>query len=226
MIRKRGTALLAVIGLLIAVIGLGVAYAAFSTTLTINGSATVEGTSWDVHFDKYIDRSGYHSVESYVNDIHGDSEVELEPYITKGNPIVITKPVISKTTFSGMKVKLTSPGDLICYVWNIHNNGNYDAKFKIPHSGNINMIKPICTSEDNNVSANKVCTYLKIFITTSENPQPYSELIIPAKDFTWVEIDISLNDITDPSLLPSVPVEVTIPEWTWTLEQDGTAKTN
>lgn len=48
--RKRGTTVAVVAALIIAVVSLGVAFAAFSTTLTINGTATVEATNWDIHF--------------------------------------------------------------------------------------------------------------------------------------------------------------------------------
>ena len=39
--RRRGTFLILTISLIIALIGLGIAFAAFTATLTINGSATV-----------------------------------------------------------------------------------------------------------------------------------------------------------------------------------------
>ena len=42
--RKRGSAFIMVIALLISIIGLGVAFAAFSTSLTINGSATIQAS--------------------------------------------------------------------------------------------------------------------------------------------------------------------------------------
>ena len=53
--RRRGTTVAVVAALIIAVVSLGIAFAAFSSTLTINGSATVESSSWDIH---YSDVSG------------------------------------------------------------------------------------------------------------------------------------------------------------------------
>ena len=48
--KQRGTTVAIVAALIIAVISLGVAFAAFSTTLNINGTATVQASSWDVYF--------------------------------------------------------------------------------------------------------------------------------------------------------------------------------
>ena len=39
-----------VAALVIAVVSLGIAFAAFSTTLNVNGSATVQTSSWDIYF--------------------------------------------------------------------------------------------------------------------------------------------------------------------------------
>ena len=48
--RKRGTTVAVVAALIIAVVSLGIAFAAFSSTLTINGSATVQTSNWKIYF--------------------------------------------------------------------------------------------------------------------------------------------------------------------------------
>ena len=48
--KERGAKVIAVVALLIAVVGLTIGYAAYASTLTINGSANVDPASWDVHF--------------------------------------------------------------------------------------------------------------------------------------------------------------------------------
>ena len=48
--KERKIKVLSVAALLVAVLGLTVAFAALSQTLTINGSATVNTASWDIHF--------------------------------------------------------------------------------------------------------------------------------------------------------------------------------
>ena len=48
--RKRGQIIAVVIALVVAVVSLGVAFAAFSTTLNISGTATVQASSWNIFF--------------------------------------------------------------------------------------------------------------------------------------------------------------------------------
>ncbi|MFR5756249.1 MAG: hypothetical protein ACLUD7_02235 [Lachnospiraceae bacterium] len=50
--KDRKIKVLSLFALLVAVLGLTVAFAALSQTLTINGSAMVNTASWDVHFEK------------------------------------------------------------------------------------------------------------------------------------------------------------------------------
>ena len=49
--KERGAKVIAIVALLIAVVGLTVGYAAYSSTLTINGTANVDPASWKVNFD-------------------------------------------------------------------------------------------------------------------------------------------------------------------------------
>lgn len=51
--KDRKIKVLSLCALLVAVLGLTVAFAALSQTLTIKGSATVNAASWDVHFEKF-----------------------------------------------------------------------------------------------------------------------------------------------------------------------------
>ena len=51
--KDRKIKVLSLCALLVAVLGLTVAFAALSQTLTIKGSATVNTASWDVHFEKF-----------------------------------------------------------------------------------------------------------------------------------------------------------------------------
>ena len=48
--KQRGTKIAIIIALVVAIVSLGVAFAAFSTTLNINGTATVQQSNWDIYF--------------------------------------------------------------------------------------------------------------------------------------------------------------------------------
>ena len=50
--KTRQIKIISLCALLVAVLGLTVAFASLSQTLTINGSAAVNAASWDIHFEK------------------------------------------------------------------------------------------------------------------------------------------------------------------------------
>ena len=52
---KQRTKKITMIVLIVVVIGLTVAFAALSQTLTINGSANVDAATWNIHFDNLSD---------------------------------------------------------------------------------------------------------------------------------------------------------------------------
>ena len=49
--KTRKIKIISLCALLVAVLGLTVAFAALSQTLTIKGSAAVNAASWDIHFE-------------------------------------------------------------------------------------------------------------------------------------------------------------------------------
>lgn len=50
--KTRKIKIISLCALLVAVLGLTVAFASLSQTLTINGSANMDAASWDIHFEK------------------------------------------------------------------------------------------------------------------------------------------------------------------------------
>ena len=102
--KTRKIKIISLCALLVAVLGLTVAFAALSQTLTINGSAAVDAASWDIHFEK---TSG--------------KETEVKGAAT------FTEPTLSGTTIENFSATLTKPGDSVIYYFDIVNNGTVDA---------------------------------------------------------------------------------------------------
>ena len=102
--KERRIKIISLCALLVAVLGLTVAFASLSQTLTINGSAAVDAASWDIHFEK---TSG--------------KETETEGAAT------FTEPTLSGTTIENFSATLTKPGDSVTYYFDIVNNGTVDA---------------------------------------------------------------------------------------------------
>ena len=102
--KDRKIKVLSLFALLVAVLGLTVAFAALSQRLTINGSAAVDAASWDIHFEK---TSG--------------KETEVKGAAT------FTEPTLSGTTIENFSATLTKPGDSVIYYFDIVNKGTIDA---------------------------------------------------------------------------------------------------
>ena len=102
--KTRKVKIISLCALLVAVLGLTVAFAALSQTLTINGSAAVDTASWDIHFENLT-----------LSEKTGTAEVSGTPQLTG-------------TAISGIDVSLNKPGDKIVYEFDLVNNGSIEAK--------------------------------------------------------------------------------------------------
>ena len=102
--KARKMKIISLIVLVVMVLGLTVAFAALSQTLTINGSATVNTASWDIHFENLT-----------LSEKTGTAEVSGTPSLTG-------------TVISGIDVSLNKPGDKIVYEFDLVNNGSIEAK--------------------------------------------------------------------------------------------------
>lgn len=103
--------------LLVAVLTLSIAYAALSTTLTINSAATVKGSTWNVEFQE---KSGQ-SALCTVTKGSASSNAKLKQGTT---------PSVTSTLFSGLDVEFSVPGDKVVCTWEVANKGSFDAILK------------------------------------------------------------------------------------------------
>ena len=83
-------------------IGFCIGYAALNTTLTINGTSTIEKNIWDVHFENLKVKEG--SIEAIV-----------EPTLSSG------------TIISNFQLSLNKPGDFYEFTIDVVNDGTLDA---------------------------------------------------------------------------------------------------
>ncbi len=102
--KERTSKILAIVAICIAILGLSIAYAAFSTTLNIAGTANVKGGQWSVYFTNLQVPTEVGSGKSISADLTTDT---------------------TKFTFS---VDLIKPGDSVSYTFDVKNAGKIDAK--------------------------------------------------------------------------------------------------
>ncbi len=146
--RERKIKTLSLVALIVAVLGLTVAFAALSQTLTINGTANVDSATWDIHFEN------------------------LSAGITSGDASVTTEAIIKdsadgkqSTVIGDYDVVLTKPGDGITYTFDVTNAGTIDASLETLTKN----IKPVCTSNSNvDADATTVCNGLTYTLTYTD----------------------------------------------------------
>ena len=109
--RNKKIEIVILIIIILSLVGIGIAFAAFSQTLTINGTGTVESSSWSVVFEGLTN----------PNTIDAPTLV--------GTAAEVTHPTIKNdsTEISNYEVTLKSPGDMVIYNFKIHNKGDYAA---------------------------------------------------------------------------------------------------
>lgn len=131
--RRRGTILVLAIALIIAVIGLGIAFAAFTQSLTINGSATVESSSWDIHYAETS--AGTAPGTSGKTITASTSNTQSGVTSTAASTTSTLKP--NDFTWAGT---FKTPGDRISYTFYVCNKGSFGAKLT-----SITTPTPTCT---------------------------------------------------------------------------------
>lgn len=87
--------------LIAAIVGLSVAYALLSTTLSITGASTVNAASWGIKF----------------SNLAGSAT----------GSATYTLPTLSDTSLSDYEIILTAPGDGVTFTFDIVNEGTIDA---------------------------------------------------------------------------------------------------
>jgi len=130
--------------LIIGLVSMTVAYAALTTNLQINGTATVAATTWDIHFANVAVDTG----TGKTNLAQGDYNLgTLDPSASTHT---------TGTLISGLTANLSKPGDKLVVNFDIVNAGTIDAK-------NTSMVKHISSGSTvnnaNTADTNDVVTY-------------------------------------------------------------------
>lgn len=104
--KRRRTKVMVIIILIVVVLGLTVAFAALSQTLTINGIANVDPANWDIHFANLSEAK-----------ITGDAKEISSPNVAE-----------NKAEITGINVSLNTPKDKVVYEVDLVNEGSINAE--------------------------------------------------------------------------------------------------
>ena len=196
--KDKKTMIIVIIALIVSVIGLGIAFAAFSQTLTINGNASVEATNWEIVFE------GMTNAGTLDNPtVVGTAEEVTHPSIKNNS-----------TEISNYEVILKSPGDSITYNFKVHNKGSYAANLaSLTISGVNRPANPVTGSAlvtDSSVATQNANTLNVIeykFYYTDNNQlvgQDAKDCLEPGEsENVSLRITFASSSATDTSILPS-----------------------
>ncbi len=179
--KERKIKTLSVIALIVAILGLTVAFAALSTTLKINGTAGVNAATWDIHFEN------------------------LNPGQVTGSAVINQEPEIGgekSTTIGDYDVTITKPGDSVLFTFDVKNAGTIDASL----SELTKSLKPVCTS-NSGISEDEtiVCDGLTYTLTYTDNDLPVAKSDTLNQGETK---NLSLKLAFDSDKVPSDDVEI------------------
>ena len=175
--KNRSIKLYIMFALIISVVGLSIAYAAFSSTLTIEGLVTVKKTTdaWNIGIEAL------------------DGTTNLTPTIT-GSAKEITSPTISGTTISGFEINFYAPGDIVAYDFNLVNNGKVNA---VLEEQNINVGTLTCTPKANGTAttaeAIDLCNDLYTNLVETKTIIGEKQVLAPGEKRTF-RFEISWNE--------------------------------
>ncbi len=112
--KTRKVKIISLCALLVAVLGLTVAFAALSQTLTINGNATVDSATWSVRF--------------LTSEEGGVGSFKVPSIETNGDGTVDENVTITKTSITNVSLSVTKPNDMAMISDLFINEGTIDAK--------------------------------------------------------------------------------------------------
>ena len=187
--RNNGLKVAVVAALVISVLGVAVGFAAFSTTLEINGAATVEAANWDVHFEKLAKAtSDFTATEDTAPTIKANTDGKAAAAI------------------GDYAVTFTKPGQKAVYTFDIVNTGTYNATLTSITMKNVPTCTGTAADEDQKTTdATNVCKHLKYTLTGVNEG---SSLAAKTGKVETVTLTLEYEDFEDETELPTAPVTV------------------
>ena len=163
----------------------GIVWAAFTTTLEINGAAKVEKQGWDIHF------------------------ANLSDVVLGGTATETTEPTIDSesTTIGNYKFNFKTPGDSGSYTFDIVNAGTFGAKLST-----LTNTEFTCTDSDGSTTssaATNVCKNLSYELKyTNSGTALQTNDTLKAEDSVKVTLTVIYDANTPVNELPDKAVEV------------------
>lgn len=199
--KGRGTKALVVVTLLVSVLALSIAYAAYSATLLISGTVTAKKSSdaWNVHFEST------------------DGSTTLTPTLG-GNAKVTSSATLTETKISDFEITFYAPGDSISYDFEVKNTGSVDATLNKITLGSLSCSKATGTQQGTETDANNLCGNLDMNIMKSNGNNISVGDKIPAGGSETYKLTITWNE-SDTNIYEN-DIDISVGETTFNFVQD------
>ena len=199
--KGRGTKALVVVTLLVSVLALSIAYAAYSATLLISGTVTAKKSSdaWNVHFEST------------------DGSTTLTPTLG-GNAKVTSSATLTETKISDFEITFYAPGDSISYDFEVKNTGSVDATLNKITLGSLSCSKATGTQQGTEADSNNLCGNLGMNIMKSDGNNISVGDKIPAGSSETYRLSIIWNE-SDTNIYEN-DIAISVGETTFDFVQD------
>lgn len=124
--KERGSKIIAIVALLVAIVGLSIGFAAYSSTLVISNTSATVGAASETDFSVILSTSDTVDETTIGN-------LLTTATVTGGAQAVLKEatgdftPSMSGTTISGLSARFTEPGQSVTYKVYAHNAGKFIA---------------------------------------------------------------------------------------------------
>ncbi len=175
--RDRGFKIIAVVALVVAVVGLSIAYAGYTSSLTVEGTATA-ASAWKI---EWVDLDNG-TATGYAD--------------LTGKTLAIQS---SKQAISGVIGTLKAPGDTIKYEWDVENKGEIDATLAGVTLGTLSCA-PATNSSATQAQATAICSKISVAFTYDNAALTASttgDLLKNAKKHVTMTLTYASGDATE-----------------------------
>jgi hypothetical protein len=188
------------LAVVIALIAVSLAYAGFTQTLNINGSAGIKAAKWDVHFANLVESTS------------GSTVVGVPATIKSGN-----------TSIGNYSVTFFNPGDSLTYTFDVVNSGNFSAQLT-----GVNIGVPSCkltVTGQTNTNAINVCNNIsyELFDATTgvKITAPDNGVVVANGGTRHLRLVLTYNNTTNETYIANNDIEITGLAVTLTYSQYG-----
>ncbi len=205
--RERGTKIIAVVALVVAIAGVSLGFAAFANNLTITPNAEVKPlNSLSVLFSS--SNTTQEAIDSNVSIVKLPANEDATYTDFTATTPRISNAVATAPTLENLKATFVRPGEKVTYTLYVHNESSYDAQLTAVAFGNKTCTAKTGTNQD---LVDRACGEIDISVivgggsgeptavTKTQNTSSDSTVsghVLAAGEYETLKVTLSYNDLS------------------------------